>query len=501
MGAALALAPRARAQQAQARTLRVSMHVRALRDPRAFDWTEMGNLARAQNETLVRYTADHRFAPWLLEGWEVSPDATVYDLFARPAALWHNGEAFDARDIAAAFARWCEADAPGNSMATRLAALVDPQTRKLRDGAVEILGARHVRLRLSRPDATLIPSLADYPALVPHRDFNPEAGPLAPGGLGTGPWRIVELVPLSHARAERAPTPWWGGGVGLDAIDWRDPGPDPAAEMVGFETGALDLNMQSPARLATEYDALGLTRLQALTANTLCLRMNRTQAPFDDIRLRRAAQASVDPGVALELGYRNAGALAENHHVAPFQPDYAILPRRIPDPERARAEMIAGGYADTRIELVSHDESWQRDSADAVAAQLLDAGFKLSRRIVPSAEYWENWTRYPFSATDWAHRPLGVQLLALGYRADSPWNETGFADPDFDATLDAALAEPRSADRKALMKPLQLKLQESGVLIQPFWRAVFCHAAPRVRGFALHPALEMHLEQVTLAAS
>jgi peptide/nickel transport system substrate-binding protein len=98
-------------------------------------------------------------------------------------------------------------------------------------------------------------------------------------------------------------------------------------------------------------------------------------------------------------------------------------------------------------------------------------------------------------------RPLGVQVLALAYRSGAAWNETAFSDPEFDARLEQALASPSVDERRQVMADLQRILQDSGVIVQPYWRSIFCHTAPRVRGYALHPTFEQHLEGVWLAES
>ena len=63
----------------------------------------------------------------------------------------------------------------------------------------------------------------------------------------------------------------------------------------------------------------------------------------------------------------------------------------------------------------------------------------MKRTVLPGNTFWNNWTGYPFSATEWNMRPLGVQVYALAYRSGEPWNETGFANPEFD---DAARPRP-----------------------------------------------------------
>jgi peptide/nickel transport system substrate-binding protein len=182
-----------------------------------------------------------------------------------------------------------------------------------------------------------------------------------------------------------------------------------------------------------------------------------------------------------------------------MHPDRAPLPPEPADPRAAIEALRAAGAADVELELISIDDDWRRNTTDVIAAQLLDAGVKVRRTIVPPDAFWTGWKEFPFSTTNWNHRPLGVQNLALAYRSGAAWNETGFADPVFDALLDRALATPAPAARRVAMAALQRRLRESGVIVQPYWRRIFAHGAPRVRGFRMHPAFEQHFEGVWLA--
>jgi len=479
-------------------TLRIAMPVKSLGDPRAFDWAEMGNLGRQVCETLVRYDADLTFRPWLLDSWRVSDDATEYVLHVRPGVRWSNGDPFTADDVISNIARWCDGDAPGNSMATRFAALIDPQTNAMRGGAVQRLDDATVRLVLSRPDVTLVPSMADYPALIVHSGFDAAGADLAASPIGTGPFLLTEHAPGARAAFARNPG-WWGDGPWLDGLEFLDLGGDPGVAAEAFAAGAVDLNDETPSDAVDAFDALGLNSHAALSANTVVARLHAAHPPYGDARVRRAVQRAVDNAVTLQLGYRGAGQVAENHHVGPMHPDYAAIPAIPPDPAAARALLASAGAADHAFDLVSIDDVWRRATADAVAAQMLDAGMTVTRRLVPADDYRRDWRRYPFSVTNWGMRPLGVQALALGYRSDAPWNETGYANPEFDALLDAALGVPDHGARRAIMATLQAMLRDDAVIVQPYWRTVFAHGAPRVRGYRRHPALELQLEDVWLA--
>jgi peptide/nickel transport system substrate-binding protein len=490
----------AMAQEAAPRsggTLRIAMLVRPMADPRLFDWAEMGNIARQVIEPLVRLSPDGALVPWLLERWAMAPDARRCTLHLRPGVLWSNGDRFTAEDVLHNLRRWCDTTVPGNSMAARCAALIDPATGQIAEGAATAVDEMTVDLVLSRPDVTLLAGLSDYPALIVHRSFDATGADITNAPIGTGPFRLTAFVPGQLARVERSPS-WWGGVVPLDAVEWQDLGTTPSIEVEAFRTGAVHLNMETVADYVGVLDRLGLRDHSLVTANTIVARMRVTEPPFDDPRVRRALTLAVDNGVVLALGYGGRGMVADNHHVGPMHPDSAIVPGPRPDPAEARRLLTEAGRLGHPFELISPDDDWRRNTADAIAVQLLDAGLTLRRTVIPPAQFWLNWLRYPFSVTNWSMRPLGVQVLALAYRSGAAWNETGYSDPAFDAALDAALATPDPVARRVPMHTLQTLLRDSGVIIQPYWRETHVHAAPRVRGFTLHPALEQQLEGVWL---
>jgi peptide/nickel transport system substrate-binding protein len=49
-----------------------------------------------------------------------------------------------------------------------------------------------------------------------------------------------------------------------------------------------------------------------------------------------------------------------------------------------------------------------------------------------------------------------------------------------------------------MMKDIQKILQDDGIIIQPFWRSLYRHTKPYVKGFDKHPTFELHLEKVWL---
>lgn len=379
-------------------------------------------------------------------------------------------------------------------MAGRMASLVNPDTKTVREGAVTVVDPLTVKLTLPAPDITVIIGMADYPAAVVHSSYtngdptqSPGTGPYLPETNDVGVRQVLVRNP-NHT--------WWGtavyGGPYLDRIEYIDLGTDPAAEVAAAGSGEIDATYQSVGEFIDVLDSLGWTQSEAVTAATLAVRFNQLAEEYKDVNVRRGIAMAVDNKIVLELGYSNRGTVAENHHVCPIHPEYAELPAFVVDPAKAKQMVADAGMGDHEFELISLDDAWQAATCDAVAAQVRDAGINVKRTVLPGSTFWNDWTKYPWSATEWNMRPLGVQILALAYRSGEAWNEAAFSNAEFDAELAKALAIADADARREVMKRLEEIMQEQGVMIQPYWRSIYRHFDPKVKGADMHATFEHH---------
>jgi peptide/nickel transport system substrate-binding protein len=91
-------------------------------------------------------------------------------------------------------------------------------------------------------------------------------------------------------------------------------------------------------------------------------------------------------------------------------------------------------------------------------------------------------------------------VLSLAYRSGVPWNETAYANPEFDKLLTEAESTLDVAERKKKMEAVEKMLQDDAIMVQPFFRGVFSAVSTKVKGYQTHPTLYHQFNDVWIDA-
>ena len=143
--------------------------------------------------------------------------------------------------------------------------------------------------------------MADYPALIMHRSYEGETDPLKALAITTGPCELVRWDVETAAEVRRKDKPWWKGDVParrhqLDRLRLR---PEPDVSRPSSPARSTPTTRPRPIPLS-QAEQLGLINSEIATGSTIVARFNVGNPPYDDVKVRRAAQLAVDNAASAE---------------------------------------------------------------------------------------------------------------------------------------------------------------------------------------------------------
>jgi peptide/nickel transport system substrate-binding protein len=226
--------------------------------------------------------------PDLATKWEVSPDGLKYTFTLREGVKWHDGKPFTSADV-----KWTYDDLIKEGAKAQAFRIIT--TLK----SVDAPDAKTVVFNLSETDALFLVGLAGYYGanVLPkhlYEGTDVRKNPYNTKPVGTGPFKVVELVTGSHLTLEANPD-YYGLGPYLDKLIFKVV-PNLATMMSTLETGEVGYSAPSPpfgdvARIRT------LPNMKVDQAESQIVQwtaFNLDIPKFKDLRVRQAIIHAID---------------------------------------------------------------------------------------------------------------------------------------------------------------------------------------------------------------
>jgi len=315
-------------------TLRVARVVtKTSIDVNNFDTYGIHNVATQFYETLVDRYPTGEIHGLLAKDWTISDDGLVYTFNLQPNVQFHDGTTFDAVVVKWNLERKIEKKLPlWDLIPWDKIEVVDPLT---------------VKITLTRPSPEVLGVLNDRTYSMYSPTFVNEVGDdaLATQACGTGPFMVERYLPNEILVLKKNPNYWQEGLPYLDEIIYHAV-PDTNTRSVMLEAGDVDL-IQNPAidivaRLEGNPD---FTLFKNVGSRLVYVALNTQRAPFNDVRVRQAANYAIDKEGILQSIYRGTATISKAALMTSVTTGYEEIGYYPYNPDKARELLEAAGWA------------------------------------------------------------------------------------------------------------------------------------------------------------
>jgi peptide/nickel transport system substrate-binding protein len=428
----------------------------------------------------------------LAASWEWRDERTMR-FTLREGVVFHNGDPLTAEDAAVGINHtW----SPDNAF--DIAQFMGSQITAV---AVDELT---LDVQTAEPDP-LLPAVLYFAPLPSARQIREAPDTLVAEPIGTGPYRLVEWARGDHISLTAFPE-WWGNGdpgaaLGAQAIKdveyvWRPESIARAAQVTAGEA-------QIGRFLSPEDCASTPVCKEAVSVETVPLRLDTVHPALKDIRIRKAIAHAIDAeGVVASLF--GSGAVA-TQLVGPSATGYNAELQPTPyDLELAKqlvAEAAADGVpVDAPVVVAVRQGVYLRaeELGEYVANQLNEIGLNATTEAIEYAAYMEQYI-LPYDEIPEDRGWIGTmshgnEMMDVGLTAASWYRCDGgvasYCDPELDAMIDAA--NPLTGEERAAAFAEITRVFQEAYSVVPILHLAFLYGTaaglewePRLDGFML----------------
>ena len=440
-----------------------------------------------------------KIVPSLAENWDISDDGLEYTFHLRQGVKFHNGNDFTAEDVAYTFHRMLTVEGGVNTefidQIKGANELLAGETDTLE--GVEVVDDYTIKVTLKEPFAGFLASISSPGVSIYDSEATEAAGDqfgMDPAvTVGTGPFEFSSWSFNNQLVLTRNEDYWKGAsklpGVVIKII------PDTETQSMMFENGELDI-------LDLDYAADSVDRftetypdqiVQGPRVGIVYFTMNFNKEPFQDVRVRKAVQMSIDRQAILDALYGGRGQVEQgifSHGLIGFNPDQEEIKY---DPEAAKALLAEAGYADGFDMEIAADSSASDTmtmALEIVSDQLAEVGIRAEIKNYDESTWLETRKSGELGSfmSTWSadyNDPDNFIYTFFGNEEKTKIRSINYLDTEVMARVARARTIVNEDERLAEYKALEEKIvHEDAAWVPMFSRLHLFAVSKRVEGFA-----------------
>jgi len=394
-------------------------------------------------------------APALAEKWEISEDGKEYVFYLRKGVKFHNGMDFKASDV-----KFTIESIMDPKLASPSKEFFSPVEK------IEVDGDYTVKLILKDSYAPLMLALGNATSGIIPEDLVQKIGmdEFDRHPVGTGPFKFVEWLPDDKIVLEKN-ADYFLGKPNVDQVIFR-PIPKPEVMAAEIESGGIDIAHQLlPQDVSRLEKDSGLKVMTIPGLGNSYIGFSFDQAPFSDVRFRKAIYHAVPFDAAIKGIWRSEGTRAYSwipEGVFPDDTDY--MKRHALEYDKNKAKELFDTLKkegvltdDFEFPIYTSQKPARVKMATAVATELRNFGIKAK----VEAPEWG--TLFPI-----LKKGTGMYIMGWGsvpdpdrwtykiFHSGSTMNFSKYNRPEVDQALDQGRilvgAEKRGAEYKKVMR-------------------------------------------------
>ncbi len=410
------------------------------------------NLEWQLRNNLCEVQAGGKVIPELAESWDASKDAKVWNFKLRKGVTFHNGKGLTPQDVVYSYQLHMkpETKTPAKPIAAQIANIKTDGDSSvvftLKDGNVNF------------------PALTTYAALY----IVPDGTTDFEKGIGTGGYILEEFKPGISSLVKKNPNYFKTGRAHFNSVEMVAV-KDATARANALLTDKIDAYNAVDPKTVKLLARNASIRINKVTSKAhFCFAMLMDQAPFTDNDVQLAMKYAIDREDMIKRILDGYGSLGNDQPLSPAYPEYAALPQRAYDPDKAKFHLKKANQEGLKTQLYVSETPFAgaTDAAVLYREHAAKAGIEIEVVKTPEDGYWDNvWLKKPLCATRWSGRVNADVMLSLAYTEEgikAGWNETNMNDPRVNKLVADARGEFDEAKRNEMYAEVQKIIHETG---------------------------------------